>query len=260
MSTLSEHITWDKDGKEMIMIPEGPVIMGCDEGPAKHQPQHTVNIEGFIIDRYPVTNKDYKKFIDQTGHPVPYYEVTWCDTHDYNWAPGTRSFPQDKAHHPVVLITWNDALAYANWAGKRLPTEAEWERAARGLDGYVWTWGNKADAGRSNTREAGIGGTMPVDHHSPQGDSLFGVADMIGNVWEWTSSLFRPYPYDVCDGREDPTALGWRVLRGGSWVNDLYTARCYARLDGDFVFYNNIGFRCAASLPESPDPLAACEE
>jgi formylglycine-generating enzyme required for sulfatase activity len=252
------RITWDKDGKDMILIPGGSFIMGCDEGPAKHQPQHVVQVKAFYIDCYPVTNQEYKRFVDETGYPVPHYHVNWCDTLAYNWDPETRAFPQGKAQHPVVLVTWEDALAYAQWAGKRLPTEAEWERAARGPDGRIWPWSDRADVGRSNTREAKAGGTTPVDLYSPQGDSPFGVSDMIGNVWEWTASLYRPYPYDACDGREDLAASGWRVLRGGSWFNDLFTARCYARLDGDFLFYNNVGFRCTASVPDETD--STCEE
>ncbi len=254
------RITWAKDSKDMLLIPGGSFLMGCDDGPAKHHPQHTVQVEAFYIDCLPVTNQEYKRFVDETSYFVPHYHVNWCDTHAYNWDPEARTFPHGKAHHPVVLVTWDDALAYAQWAGKRLLTEAEWEHAARGPDGRIWPWGNKADIDCSNTRKAGAGSTTPVDLYAPQGDSPFGVSDMIGNVWEWTSSLFRPYPYDACDGREDPLAPGWRVLRGGSWFNDLYTARCYTRLDGDFMFFNNIGFRCAASLPDDSAPQAACEE
>jgi formylglycine-generating enzyme required for sulfatase activity len=254
------RILWKKDGKEIILIPAGSYLIGCDKGSAKHHPQHTLHVETFYIDRYPVTNQEYKQFIDETGYPVPHYNVDWCDSRGYNWDPETRTFPEGKARHPVVLVTWEDALAYARWASKRLPSEVEWECAARGPDGRVWPWNDKADVGRSNTREAGAGGTTRVDLYTPQGDSPYGVGDMIGNVWEWTSSLFRPYPYDACDGREDLSAPGWRVLRGGSWFNDLYTARCYARLDGDFIFYNNVGFRCATSLPGSPDLLTTCEE
>jgi formylglycine-generating enzyme required for sulfatase activity len=240
---------WDADDKEMILIPGGSLLMGSDEGPAKHQPQHSIQVEIFYIDRFPVTNEEYKRFVDETGHPVPFYDVSWCDTQGYNWDPETRAFPEGKDDHPVVLVKWTDALAYARWAGKRLPTEAEWELAARGLDGRIWPWGNRSAPGRSNTLEAGVGATTSVQRHVPYGASPEGVADMIGNVWEWTSSLFRPYPYDAHDGRETLKTNGWRVLRGGSWVNDLYTARTYTRLDGDFILYSNVGFRCATSLP-----------
>jgi formylglycine-generating enzyme required for sulfatase activity len=258
MSTPA-RLTWEKDGKHMVLVPGGRFSMGCDEGSAKHQPEHSVHVEAFYIDRFPVTNHEFKCFADATGHPLPHYEVSWCDTQDYNWDPKTRTFPEGKADHPVVLVTWQDALAYAQWADKRLPSEAEWELAARGLDGRIWPWGNQPTSGRSNTLEAGIGATTPVGQFTPQGDSQEGVADMIGNVWEWTSSLFRPYPYDASDGRETLEANGWRVLRGGSWVNDLSVARTYTRLDGDFLFFNNVGFRCAASIPEPSDSEAARE-
>lgn len=241
-------LRWEADGKEMILIPGGSLLMGNDQGPAKHQPQHSVHVESFYVDRYPITNQEYKQFVDETGHPVPHYDVSWCDTSGYNWDPETQSFPDGKADHPVVLVTWQDALAYARWAGKRLPSEAEWELAARGPEGRIWPWGNKSAPGKSNTREAGVGATTPVHRHVPEGASPEGVADLIGNVWEWTSSLFRRYPYDAHDGRETLSTNGWRVLRGGSWLNDLYSARGYTRLDGDFIFFNNVGFRCAASL------------
>lgn len=251
MNTV-DRIIWAKDAKEMRLISGGTFWMGCDEGPAKHRPRHAVQVVPFYIDRHPITNQEYQRFVDATDYPVPHYDVSWCDTQGYNWDPETRTFPEGKARHPVVLVTWKDALTYAAWTGKRLPTEAEWERAARGTDGRTWPWGDKACRGCSNTRKAHIGGTASVDQFTPEGDSPEGVSDMIGNVWEWTASLFRPYPYDPHDGREDLNLEGWRALRGGSWVNDLYTARCYVRLDGDFLFYNNVGFRCAISISALP--------
>lgn len=247
MNTLA-RVTCKVDRKESILISGGKLLMGCDEGSAKHQPEHTVHVESFYIDRFPVTHQEYKRFVDETGHSVPFYEVSWCDTRGYNWDPVARTFPEEKADHPVVLVSWQDALTYAQWAGKRLPSEAEWEMAVRSTEGRLWPWGNKASAARSNTSEAGLAETTPVDQYVPDGESPEGVADLIGNVWEWTSSLFRAYPYDAEDGREAREAMGWRVLRGGSWTNDLYSARGYTRLDGDFIFFNNVGFRCAASL------------
>ena len=240
-------IIWEADGKEMVHIPAGSFLMGSDESRRNEGPAHTVHVNAFYIDRYPVTHEEYKRFVDATGHPVPCYDVEWAEPYGYNWDPGKRTPPKGKERHPVVLVSWEDVRAYAAWAGKRLPAEAEWERAARGTDGRRWPWGDDFVQGRCNTRESGANGTMLVGRYSPQGDSADGVGDMVGNVWEWTSSLFRPYPYDADDGRESQEAEGWRVLRGGSWRNDLDRARCTARLDGDFLFFNNVGFRCVVS-------------
>jgi len=257
---MSEHITpefeenptasmiiWPNDGKDMVLIPGGPAIMGSNDGNVNSQPAHQLQLLDFYIDRWPVTNVEYKKFVDATGHPVPNYEVSWCDTRGYNWDPDTRMYPPDKADHPVVLVTWEDAMAYAAWAGKRLPTEAEWERAARGPDGFKYPWGNDVVFGCCNCKEAGLGDTSPIGAFSPKGDTFEGVVDMVGNVWEWTNSLFWSYPYDPNDGRESRQASGFRVLRGASWINDVNVTNCMSRLDGDFLFYNNVGFRCAVS-------------
>ena len=101
--------------------------------------------------------------------------------------------------------------------------------------------------GCCNCREAGLGETSPVDHFSPEGDTPEGLIDMVGNVWEWTNSLYWPYPYGATDGRESRQAAGFRVLRGASWMNDANVAHCLSRLDGDFQFFTNVGFRCAIS-------------
>jgi formylglycine-generating enzyme required for sulfatase activity len=247
VASRQSSIIWEKDGKEMIYIPAGEFYMGSDDGNDNQRPMHKIYVAAFYIDRYPVTNEEYKLFVDDTGYPVPSYEVSWVDSRDYNWDPQNRSYPPEKGRHPVVLVTWEDALAYATWAGKRLPTEAEWERAARGTDGRHWPWGNEFLPDRCNTKEAGIGGTTPVGQFSPQGDSPEGIADAVGNVWEWTSSLYQPFPYAATDGRESLTDEGWRTLRGGSWMNDSNIACCCSRLDGDFLFYTNVGFRCAVS-------------
>ena len=254
---VTNVILWKQDGKEMVYILGGEFPMGSDEGNENECPRHTVCLEAFYIDRYPVTNEEYKRFLDATGYPAPCYQVEWADMEEYNWDPETRTPPEGKEKHPVVLVTWKDAQVYATWAGKRLPTEAEWERAARGTDGRRWPWGNEFVEGHSNTKETEINGTKPVGQYSPNGDSLEGVGDMTGNVWEWTSSLFRPYPYDANDGRESQDAAGWRILRGGSWSNPLDRARCTARLDGDFLFFSNVGFRCAASIAGSEN---GCED
>lgn len=245
--TTASVIVWPDDGKEMVFLPGGTFIMGSNDGNPNCQPEHQFFVDDFYLDRWPVTNGEYKKFVDATDHSVPNYHVSWCDTTEYNWNPETRMYPSGKRDHPVVLVTWEDAMAYAAWAGKRLPTEAEWERAARGLSGQRYPWGSEFVSGRCNCKEAGLESTSPVGAFSPEGDTPEGLVDMVGNVWEWCNSLYRSYPYDPDDGRESRQASGFRVLRGASWVNDANVVHCISRLDGDFQFYNNVGFRCAVS-------------
>jgi formylglycine-generating enzyme required for sulfatase activity len=241
-------IVWPDDGKDMVFIEEATFVMGSDSGNPHYQPAHQVHVAAFYLDAWPVTNAEYKKFIDATDHPVPAYRVDWVDTAGYVWDEKTRKYPPDKANHPVVLVTWEDAMAYAAWAQKRLPTEAEWERAARGVDGRRYPWGNDfSPETRCNCKETGLNGTSAVGQFSPAGDTPEGLIDMVGNVWEWTNSLYWPYPYNAEDGRESRNAAGFRVLRGTSWINDANVVYCMSRLDGDFQWYTNVGFRCAVS-------------
>ena len=253
--TLPSRIIWDPDGKEMVLISGAAFTMGRDRGRENEQPAHTVTVASFYIDRYPVTQGDYQRFVQEVDYPVPCYDVEWTDR-EYNWDSEAAAPPADKLDHPVVLVKWEDANAYAAWAQKRLPTEAEWERAARGKEGGWWPWGNEFDKFRCNGKELDIGRTTAVYRFSPHGDSPEGVADMVGNVWEWTSSLYKPYPYDARDGREGPLAEGWRALRGGSWLNDRTVTTATARLDGDFLFFSNVGFRCAVSAARVAEALA----
>jgi formylglycine-generating enzyme required for sulfatase activity len=242
----------------MVLVPAGEFRMGSDAPDAygDEKPPHTVYLDAYCIDRTPVTNAEFSAFVQASGYKPQY------------WEPG----PDD---HPAVLVTWYDAQAYARWAGKALPTEAEWEKAARGTDGRRYSWGNDFDPSRCNTAErTGVRalprslwsrlfrrkgelalrpvasrGTTPVGAYSPAGDSPYGVADMAGNVWEWTSSLFEEYPYQSDDGREDPEASGRRVLRGGSWDDVAGFARCSCRLNGVPAHYGvDFGFRCVVRV------------
>ncbi len=201
---------------EMVLAPAGEFLMGSDPKKDKHadddeQPQHKLHLPDYYLAKTSVTNAQYLAFVQAAGHEQPKH-----------WEGGKP--PKGKEDHPVVYVTWHDAVAYCNWlaevTGKpyRLPTEAEWEKGARGTDGRIYPWGDEFDKTKCNTGESRIGDTTPVGKY-PNGASPYGVVDMAGNVWEWTSSLFRSYPYDPEDGREDPGSTDNRVLRGGSWFS-----------------------------------------
>ncbi len=223
-----------RDGKEMRLVPAGGFIMGSDNGPEDERPQHQVQLGAYWMDVQPVTNAEYARFVQATGHKAPPH-----------WADG--EYPPEKMDHPVVNVSWDDAQAYARWAGKRLPTEAEWEKAARGTDGRIWPWGSTFHPSRCNSREAGNADTTPAGSHSPQGDSPYGLADMAGNVWEWTADPYRPYPGSnyACASYEEPN----RVLRGGSWSYGRDYVRCAARTcDAPDYVFASYGFRCVIDV------------
>lgn len=218
-----EHLVYE------CYVPAGPFIMGDDAGRYDDEkPAHEVVLEAYYIGKYPVTNAEYVRYREDVGRP---FEI-----------------PDGKEQHPVVTISWYEARDYALWAGMRLPTEAEWEKAASwdesGTRGRIlglgkkegrkrkYPWGDAFDKEKCNTSEAGIGGTTPVGRYSPAGDSPYGCADMAGNVWEWCSSLYKPYPYRADDGREEAAASGTRVLRGGSFYSRQDAARCAFRDHG----------------------------
>jgi len=196
------------DPNRMVLIPAGPFLMGTNDRLPDEGPQHTVDLPAFFIDIYEVTNLQYKKFIDETGRRSP--------AHFRN-----RSFPPGKADHPVTYVNWNDATAYCHWAGKRLPTDEEWEKAARGTDGRIFPWGDEFDVTKANTpvRWQAIGhqgDTTPVGSFA-DGISPYGLYDMTGNVWEWTSSWYQAYP-----GNHTPSesyGKRYKTLKGGSWFD-----------------------------------------
>ncbi len=226
-------------GIELVLIPPGEFTMGSDTGREDEKPLHEVDLDAryLHVGKYPITNAQYKRFVDATRHQAPRH-----------WSGG--SIPEGKEDHPVVWVSWDDARAYCRWLANetgqavRLPTEAEWEKAARGTDGREYPWGDKFDKRKCNSQESGIEDTTPVGKYSRQGDSPYGVADMAGNVWEWTSSLYQDYPYDADDGREDPEAEGSRVARGGAFYNPHGGVRCTFRLGAKPYGRNvDLGFR-----------------
>ncbi|MBI2863072.1 MAG: formylglycine-generating enzyme family protein [Chloroflexi bacterium] len=225
----------------MILVPAGEFTMGDDDQHYDQRPVHRRTVDSFYIDRYEVTNAQYKKFVDATGHRPPHSDEAFA--RNYNWVGGT--YPEGKADYPVVLVNWYDAQAYAKWAGKRLPSEAEWEKADRGTDARLFPWGNDPDTARMNTWEQGPGHTMPVGSYL-QGASFYGLMDMAGNVWEWVDDWFERYPGN--DWPSDKYGQKYKVARGSSWGNVIKYARAANRhwLEPE-TLSTLIGFRTAMS-------------
>jgi len=236
-------------GVEMVFVrvPAGEFSMGStDDDPGAfddEKPQHRVHLDEYWMGKYPVTNAQYAAFEKATGARVPRH-----------WK--RRRIPAGKEKHPVVNVSWKDAQAFCRWAGGlagglvRLPTEAEWEKAARGTDGRIWPWGNQPpDATRCNFEKI-VGDTTPVGEYSPRGDSPYGCADMAGNVWEWVGDWHDSDYYSRSPERNPagPASGSYRVLRGGSWSNDEGNVRSALRCNYDPACRHNlIGFRCARS-------------
>lgn len=213
-----------------VYIPGGEFILGSDTGNEDETPQQDIYINAFNIDIYPVSNAEYKDFVDATGHNPP-----------RTWKEG--AYPEGTADHPVIWVTWHDAQAYCEWAGKRLPTELEWEKAARGTDGRTYPWGETFDSAKCNSKESGLGGTSPVGSY-PDGVSPNGAFDMAGNVWEWTADWYEAYRgslYELARYGEQ-----YKVLRGGSWFDAQDMVRSSTRKSFDpNQGFSTIGFRCA---------------
>jgi formylglycine-generating enzyme required for sulfatase activity len=226
----------------MVLIPTGYFLMGSALGPLSEAPEHPVLLDPFYIDRHEVSNADYHACV-AAGACVPAGLARSFTRADYRDNP-------DYADYPVIGVTWDAARAYCQWAGKRLPSEAEWEYAASGPANFTWPWGNTFELARS---AAGAPDTQPVDAY-PVGASPFGVLNLGGNVTEWVEDVYVVGFYDVSPPR-NPVGEGsgfFRLYRGGSFGNEdrsLYTtshrsvkARNYSNVD--------VGFRCARSAPE----------
>lgn len=238
---------------EMVNIPAGPFIMGSDTGPQDERPAHQITLGVFVIDRYPVTNALFAEFLNAVGYTNKQGEGLFdIDDPDARTHQVSGKWIADKGYgnHPVVEVAWAGARDYCSWRGKRLPTEAEWEKAARGTDGRKYPWGNMSPDRARAKFGAAYNETAPVDAF-PAGASPYGIHDMAGNAWEWVASAYRPYPYRADDGREDLTAGPVRATRGGghdSQAEEITTTQRGRNLSRNpRSGHHNIGFRCAKS-------------
>jgi len=220
----------------MVYIPAGPFIMGGrdEDSPSHERPAHSVTLNSYFIGQYPVTNLDFYEFVKNTGHKVPIH-----------WSKG--SFPTGMGQHPVVNVTWQDAQEYAEWRGARLPTEAEWEKAARGTDERNYPWGNRFVDGERCNGNNSVGATTMVNEF-PYGRSPYGVWDMCGNVYEWCADYYDEDYYKVSPGTnpKGPDGGQRRVMRGGSFGETRAALRVTHRGWGkEAASRETIGFRIA---------------
>jgi len=236
--------------KDMVLIPAGPFSMGSSsegaEASPDEKPVHTVFLDAYYIDKYEVTNAHYQRFVLETGHPVPFVDKPWAEA--YNWK-GT-AYPSGTGNYPVVLVTWEDAQAYAAWIKKRLPTEAEWEKAARAhLVGKQYPYGDTLEMNCANFDKGFFrkNALNPVGSFEP---NAIGLYDMAGNVWEWCQDWYDAdyYKKSPAQNPRGPAAGLYRVDRGGAWVNDTNYLRCSQRGKNSPDSKSHItGFRCALS-------------
>ncbi len=241
------------DAVELIHIPAGEFTMGHKDS-YDTLPVRRIDLPAFFIDKYEVTNKRYKRFIDATGYKVPWSQDPAVAA--YAWIWQQRMYPEAKGDDPVVLVSWNDAKAFCEWAGKSLPTEAQWEKAARGANGKLYPWGNTWEAGKANTAESGLKQTAPAGAFKDD-VSEYGVNDLAGNVSEWVEEWFAPYEGNPMTNYEERNK--YKVLRGGSWDYSHSIAsghhRQYALPQSQM---SAIGFRCVKAAdgagPPAPRP------
>jgi formylglycine-generating enzyme required for sulfatase activity len=239
--TTAEEMT-GQDGAPMVLVPAGDFIMGSSDGASDEKPVHRVYLDAFYLDRFEVTISQYAKFLQTTGRKPP---DRWNDAHpNFDWA------------RPVIGVDWHDADAYCLWVGKRLPTEAEWEKAARGTDGRKYPWGSEepttsfANYDWESMRSwKGYGTLSPVGSYE-SGKSPYGLYDLGGNVWEWVADWYGPNTYHNKHDRNPngPPAGLSKVTRGGSWADKAYSVRATNRRGiPPSDRYRDLGFRCAQS-------------
>jgi serine/threonine-protein kinase len=253
---LGETLFREKDGMEQVYVPSGSFMMGSFNGDSHEQPAHEVYLDGYWIDKFEVTNAQYEKCVDEGKCETPFKNATFTRASYF----GTAIY----ANYPVVYVSWAKAKAYCEWAGGRLPTEAEWEKAARGnTDTRVYPWGGALDGGKANYCDRncesdkkdqnvndGYADTAPIGYY-PGGASPFGVMDMAGNVWEWVADWYGAEYYSrqtTWSNPTGPTSGEDRVIRGGSWINTAIIMRVSNRYSySSDTTYSSIGFRCVTS-------------
>jgi serine/threonine-protein kinase len=230
----------DAKGVTMRLVPASEFTMGSENGSDDEKPIHQVYLDAYYIDKYEVTNALYETCVSAGVCDPPKQTKSYTRSSYY----GNLQY----ADYPVIYVDWNQANTYCEWRGARLPTEAEWEKAARGTDGRTYPWGNDSPNSNLLNYNSNVGDTTEVGKY-PAGASVYGMLDMAGNVWEWVSSFYQSYPYSAGDGREDLNASGLRVLRGGSWYYGGYGVRSADRYwdDPSLIFLSRVGFRCALS-------------
>jgi formylglycine-generating enzyme required for sulfatase activity len=250
------------DGMTMVYVPAGTFLMGsADDDPvaqSNEKPQHQVTLDAFWIDQTEVTKAQFRKFIQETNYKTTAEKEgkgwvpeapngNWKAVSGANWQypTGPDSLAEDT--HPVVQVSREDASAYCAWAESRLPTEAEWEKAARGTDGRTYPWGGEPPNGSLLNFAKNVGGTTPVSSY-PKGVSPYGVYDMAGNVWEWVQDWYGEdyYANSPTENPTGPTSGTSRVMRGGSWYDVEGNVRTARRVNIDpGAWVSHVGFRCA---------------
>ena len=226
-----------KDGMEMVEIPAGDFLMGSENGEDDEKPQHTVYLDAYWIDQTEVTNAMYTQCVADGVCEPPHTRVSYTRSSYYG-----DSFYDS---YPVVNVDWNQANIYCGWAGRRLPSEAEWEKAARSTDGRTYPWGEQSPT-CSLANFGGCEGDTTAVGSYPQGASVYGAVDMAGNVWEWVADWYQVYQGGDASASY---AFGqtYRVLRGGSWYYEAWYLRSSYRYGYYPVYwgYVEFGFRCA---------------
>jgi formylglycine-generating enzyme required for sulfatase activity len=260
---LEKNIISEKDNMEMVLIPAGKFIRGDNAGNHNEKPEHRVYLDDYLIDIYPVSNAQFEKFVNETGYTPE--------------GPWKRGYEPGQRYYPVRFVSWNDAHSYAAWAGKRLPTEAEWEKAAKGIYNYKYPWGNEWKKSYVRTSASISFKPAPVNAF-PEMVSTYGCFGMAGGVWEWTNDWYDRYAYEKFESMpivKNPTGPGYgaqpeqrfidtetaagneistlKVIKGGTTWGTFAkdNSRNAKRMWGNPAYwFNDTGFRCAMGLEQ----------